>query len=175
MWTRSFFSRFAIGTSRAEHRPGASLRFGRGREQCANSVLDEFAVFRRALTPEEIAQLAGGAAELRAGAATAALAAGPRSVFYRDETAAQFEVKIAGAGLPNTPVTVDWALDDLVVSTSQVTLEQGRGTAVLDFSPARLKTGDYVVRVAVSRADGSPIAYREFPVQVVPPCGATIS
>jgi len=33
---------------------------------------------------------------------------------------------------------------------------------------ARLKTGDYVVRVAVSRADGRPIAYREFPVQVVP-------
>jgi hypothetical protein len=145
-----------------------SLRIGRGREQFANSVLDEFAVFRRALTPEEIAQLAAGAAELRAGAAPVALAAGPRSVFYRDETAAQFEVKIAGTGLPNTPVTVDWSFGDVVVNTNQVTLERGRGTAVLDFSPARLKKGDYVVSVAVSRADGSPIAYREFPVQVVP-------
>jgi hypothetical protein len=144
------------------------LRIGRGREQCANSVLDEFAVFRRALTPEEITRLARGDVELRAGAAGAALAAGPRSVFYRDETAAQFEAPIAGAGLPNTPLTVDWALDDLVVGTNQVTLDQGRGTAVLDFSPARLKPGDYVVRVAVSRADGDPIAYREFPVQVVP-------
>jgi hypothetical protein len=42
-------------------------------------------------------------------------------------------VKIVGTGLANTPVTVDWALDDLVVSTSQVTLNQGRGDAVLDF------------------------------------------
>ena len=72
----------------------------------------------------------------------AVLAAGPRSVFYRDETAAQFEVPIAGAGLPTTPVTVDWALWDLVAGTSQVALEQGRATAALDFSPARLKPGD---------------------------------
>lgn len=144
------------------------LVIGGGRGISANSVMDEIALFNRALRPEEVAALAGaGETQLRISGDPAALGGGRRMVFYRDETQAPLETRIFAPELPDGAVTVDCSLAGLYHLSTQAQVTKGQGAADLRFSAAALKPGDYTARVAVTKADGTPAAYREFPLRVV--------
>jgi hypothetical protein len=144
------------------------MRIGGGRDGAANSVVDEFAVFKRALSAEEVARLAAGAAPLRITGSACALAGGVRSTFYRDETSARFTATLTSLGLPDGPVIVDGAIANLLAFQQRVELIGGKATVTFDFVPAQLKCGVSTCRMAVSAANGTPAGYREFPVNIVP-------
>lgn len=133
--------------------------------QTANSIMDDVALFGRQLTGAEIGNLATGQV-LRATANTVLFSPGVRSVYYRDEGQAAFDVTITSLHTTNILLVVDCSIGELTTSNKAVTLKPGTATVSFDFSPARLKCGVYSCKVGVLAGEAS--VYAEFPIDVVP-------
>ncbi|MCM8769909.1 MAG: LamG domain-containing protein, partial [Candidatus Omnitrophica bacterium] len=133
--------------------------------QAANSVMDEVAIFRRNLRPEEIKSLAQG---ISLGLSSQVLLSlEGRAVFYRDEKKEELVVGVIDTGRQFTRLRLDLSLDGLVYDTQSVSLRDGSGAAKFSFSPEKLRAGRYRCRLGIK--EGQLTTYLEEEIEVVAP------
>lgn len=121
-------------------------------EQPGDVAIDDFAIFRRALTAAEIRELAAGAKPLRAGAK---LFAGPVHfpVFRRHQTDAAIRFTV------DAPRAGEWRVDATVGGTAQkrltpVKLAEGINHLAVPFDPSDFRVGSYGWSVKLVNAAG---------------------
>lgn len=120
--------------------PGARFSIGGGWTWgAAQAELDEIAVFRRALTADEVARLAGATTGLRTKALRLVVSAPLRTAYARDDMSAalRFEVNAPSAA----PCSIRLALGGRTVFDETRTLSAGDNLLEIPFRPADIRPG----------------------------------
>jgi len=134
--------------------------------QAANSIMDEFAIFNRRLTDEEILQLAEGR-QIKPVVSPILFSILGRKVFFRDEEASCVEVKMVKTSSDGKKgsLSVDFSIGDVLFFTQEA---KGEGESLrFHFKPGHLTAGSYLCRVgSVEEGRGG---YFEFEIDIIPP------
>ena len=137
--------------------PKRALRIGAGFDgsPAANLEMDEIAIFRRDLSPTEVAALAKAEKGFLDGRVSAFAEPVPFPVFWRNQTDAAVRMRLHATAKTDAKLTGEIAGE--TIASQAVRLAAGMKRLVVPFDPARLKAGKYPWTFRLTTAHGAEV------------------